>query len=153
MEKLTEKPIEQTTMIPFPPFDYRVYVHFINNLKDSVEIVNKKEKFGMTKERINEVAYGGGFHLYSKSRPTSHVFLPVYADSNQIVHECYHVVSNMFRWIEAEHEEEVFAYHLGYLVQQVITDFKKMLEKRQKRLDKGDERVYTVPKIDLPGCN
>jgi hypothetical protein len=74
--------------------------------------------------------------MYRTDKAISYLFLPTNAISNPIVHEAYHAVSNMFRWIEAAHEEEIFAYHLGYLVQEIVSDQKKMLEKRQKRLDK-----------------
>jgi hypothetical protein len=149
-----EKPIEQATMIPFPPFDYRVFLYFTNNLHDAVKIVNKKEKLGMDQARLKEIADGGGFHIYQRNRAVGYIFLPVNADSNKVTHECYHAVCNIFRWTEASHEEEIFAYHLGYLCQMVVADQKKMLNNRQKRLDNSDEGVYTVLNgIDLPGCN
>jgi len=149
----TDKSIEQATMIPFPPFDYRVYVYFVNDLLGAVKIVNDKEKLGMEKRRMEEIADGGGFHIYHRTRARSYVFLLVNSDSNQITHESYHVISNIFRWIEAQHEEELFAYHLGYLVQMIVQDQKKMLTKRQKRLDKEVGIGYHVPSVDLPGCN
>jgi hypothetical protein len=125
--------IEAETMIPFPPFDYRVYLFFVNNLGEAVKAIIKRDGLNLTAHRLEEISDSGGFHLYSTNRARSYLFLHTDALSNQIVHEAYHTVSNIFRWIEAEHEEEVFAYHLGYLVQEIVSDQKKMLEKRQKR--------------------
>ena len=141
-----EKSIEQATMIPIPIYDYRIYLYFVNDFNGALKKINVKEKIGIDPKRLIDLGSGGGVHLHNKSRPRSYIFLKVGADSNQIVHECYHAISTIFRWIESDHEEEVFAYHLGYLVQQVVSDQKKML-------DKARRRVYHVPSVDLPGCN
>jgi len=37
-----------------------------------------------------------------------------------VAHEAYHVIAALLKWIGAAQEEEVIAYHLGYLVDRIL---------------------------------
>jgi len=45
-----------------------------------------------------------------------YVFLKKNAPVNHLVHECWHIVNNIFTERGIEFEDEVVAYHLDYLV-------------------------------------
>lgn len=55
----------------------------------------------------------------------SFIFLTPDCDINLVVHECWHVIFRMMAYFEAKFEDEVVAYHLGYLTQQVYNFVKK----------------------------
>lgn len=59
-------------------------------------------------------------------RDDAHSFLFIYHKSNAgtIAHESWHVVRRMMEFADVDLENEVVAYHLGYLVNQV-TDFQR----------------------------
>ncbi len=129
---------EFKTFVPFPPYNYRIYVIFTDSLEQSA---NKLSSQGLlTKSHgISDDGTTDGFSVRMPNQSYSFVILRYHATINQVVHECYHAVSNMFRWIGATHEEEVFAYHMGYLVQEVRCDQEKCLKKLHKELDKIKE--------------
>lgn len=55
----------------------------------------------------------------------SFIFLTPDCDISSLVHECWHVIFHMMTYFEAKFEDEVVAYHLGYLTQQVYDFVKK----------------------------
>lgn len=55
----------------------------------------------------------------------SFIFLMPDCDVDSLVHECWHVVYRMMDYFGASLEDEVVAYHLGYLTQQVYDFVKK----------------------------
>ena len=132
--KPTGRNKEFKTFIPFLPYSYRIYVIFTDSLVESANALF--EKGLLTKNHgIDDTT--DGFSVRMPNQSYSFVVLKYNASINQIVHECYHAVCNMFRWVSAEHEEELFAYHMGYLVREVCRD----QEKVQKKLDKMVESV------------
>ena len=134
------------TMLPIPTFDYRIYVIFCENIMNTVRHYTKKEKWQLNDKRLDELDGSGGFHFSILDKAKSYIFLPIRADSNQIVHESYHAICRIMRWIEAEHEEELFAYHLSYVVQMIVQDQKKAIEKYDKIKNNEDKTL-----VDLPG--
>lgn len=48
----------------------------------------------------------------------TYMFLPFTSDAGDVAHECWHVVKRMLEYVGAELENEVVAYHLGFLVRQ-----------------------------------
>ena len=120
---------EVKTFIPFPLYAYRVYVIFTDSLTESADSLVKQGRL-KSPHGIDDTT--DGFHVRMPNQSYSFIVLKYGATLNHIVHECYHAVSTMFDWISARHEEEIFAYHLAYIVQLVATDQKKA----QKKLDK-----------------
>lgn len=120
---------EVKTFVPFPLYNYRIYIIFTDSLEATAE--NLVVKGHLTKNHgIDDTT--DGFHVRMPNQSFSYIVLPFTAGINEIAHECYHCIVNMFRWINAAHEEELFAYHLGYLVKLVVEDQKKALTKREK---------------------
>jgi len=110
---------ETKTFVPFPPYNYRIYVIFTDNLTESAENLAKQGKLNKN-HGIDDTT--DGFHVRMPNQSYSFIVLKYNANINHIVHESYHAVSTMFDWISARHEEEIFAYHLGYLVHFVLND-------------------------------
>ena len=123
---------EHKTTIPFPCYGYRIYVIFSDNI---IETAN-----GLVKKNVMKSAHWvddttDGFTVKSEKRNHTFVVLKKNTPLNNIVHETYHGVSNMFSWIGAEHEPEIFAYSLAYMVDIILSEQKKL----SKPLDKQPE--------------
>ena len=129
--------MEFKTFIPIPIYSYRIYVIFTDSLEETANKLKKKGLLARSFDANEQET--GAFHIKFSNESFSYLIFKINADSNQISHECYHAVSTMFKWIEANHEEELFAYHLGYLVGEVTLDRDKAIKKLQKTLDKQEK--------------
>ena len=117
-----KKPLlkEKIKEVWFAPYEYLITVIITNNVLDSR--TNRNEKLGeLDKEFFTK--YTDALHNHNNS-PEGHIFLNENVTFGTIAHECYHAISRMFQWIGAEKEEEITAYHIGYLVDE-IEKFKK----------------------------
>jgi hypothetical protein len=126
--------MEFKTFIPLPLYDYRIYVIFTESLKETSKVLISQGLLAKNTDMGDETT--GAFHIKFSNQSYSYLVFKMNADSNQITHECYHAVSTLFKWIGATHEEELFAYHLGYLVREVTKDQSAAIKKLQKALDK-----------------
>ena len=120
---------EYKSTIPIPVFSYHIFVIFTDDLIASADKLAKEGKL-RTNHGIDDTT--DGFHVRMPNQSYGFLVLKYTASPNHITHEVYHTVSNMFRWIGADHEEEIFAYFMGYVVQLVHND----QEKAKKKLDK-----------------
>ena len=128
--------MEFKTFIPIPIYDYRIYVIFTESLEETAKILKAKGLLSKNVD-IND-RETGAFHVKFSDESFSYLIFKMEADSNQVSHECYHALCSMFRWINATHEEELFAYHLGYLVREVCKDQGTARKKLKKALDKSE---------------
>lgn len=107
MKKLKAK--ESCSELSFDAFAYEVHVVFTADVPGSR--VKRDNIFGK---------YDGspalGLHSYSPEEPFSYLFLRPDAHPSTIAHESWHCVRRMLHYCGAELENEVVAYHLGYLV-------------------------------------
>ncbi len=126
--------MEIKTFIPLPLYSYRIYVIFTDSLEETAKSLKKQGLLDKHTE-IND-RDTGAFHVKFSNESFSYLIFKIGADSNHITHESYHAVCTMFKWIGATHEEELFAYHLGYIVREVTKDQSKAIKKFQKELDK-----------------
>jgi len=115
--------MESNTIIEFPIFDYTLEVIFTDDLNDSRE--KRSDKLGALPSPIGKTV--DGLHCYNEQYPESVIFLLNTTTVGVIAHEIYHFIRRMFRWIDAQPEEEVIAYHLTYVLDKVI-DFKNSLK-------------------------
>lgn len=120
---------EFKTVIPFPVFQYRIYVIFTDSLIESADNLVKQGKL-KSSHGIDDTT--DGFHVRMPNQSYSFIVLRHGAPVNHIVHETYHSISTMMDWIGATREEEIMSYFLGYTVQLIVTDQKKA----QIKLDK-----------------
>lgn len=99
--------------IKIKPFRYTCYVIITNNILE--ERKNKKyklEEANYLEEPLGLHCDGGTLYSYIFIKPNSQV--------NILAHEAYHCIRKLLRDIGAKQEEEVVAYLLDYLVEQLI---------------------------------
>lgn len=105
------------TDVVFPVYgNYQVRVVFTS------DIVRAMLKWAETRACAENVESSDLAHaIHVEDRPKSYIFLPRDADAGCIVHECWHVIRRMLvDWCGAELENEIVAYHLGYLTKKVV---------------------------------
>ena len=124
------------TCIPLPIYGYRIHVVFTKEFEKDFEIIKKEFNSKSTWKPSCTVK---AFHYKVIDKPDAVIFYNPDTDVDTIVHEAYHGVYNMMKWIDAEHEEEVYAYTLGYLVNLLIGDQEKAKKFFEKGLDKPEE--------------
>jgi len=127
------KMIEFKSKIPLPVYNYNIFVHFTDDLVASADALASK---GMLNKDHGIDKTADGFHVRMPNDSYSFIVLKIKAAPNHVFHEVYHAVSTMFRWIGANHEEEVMAYTLGYVGQMVFQDQIKAVKNYQITLDK-----------------
>lgn len=109
---MQSKPRERERLYSFPVFsNYYVRIVISEDIVASRTLRNR---------RIGEV-YDGlpalGLHSWpSTGGGEAWLFFPSSAKMSTVAHECLHCVHRMMRWIGADYDNEVYAYHLGYLV-------------------------------------
>ncbi len=84
---------------------------------------------------------------------TSQIVLPFDATPALIAHESSHVVWGIMKFIGAEFEDEVVAYHLGHLVGQIhrwLDDIKKKdALAAEKEIKKNEGTNPSVPEVNI----
>ena len=66
----------------------------------------------------------------------SFIFLPLDCENYVRCHEAYHCVNEIMRFIGANHENEVVAYTLSYLIDEIDKFLEKIEKKSKKALTK-----------------
>jgi hypothetical protein len=107
---------ERKKLITFPVFlNYKVHVIVSNNPDRSLQKLENAHKM--------IVSNGKDFramHICLKEKQTSYLLLPDDATAGEIAHECWHATRYIVNdWAGGGLDNEVVAYHLGYLVQEV----------------------------------
>jgi hypothetical protein len=102
--------------VHFPVFGYTVYVCYTDNIPEDREGIS--HIVGAVEEPLT--TYCDGLHSYHKRKPDCCIFFTPESSIGTITHECYHAIRRMWKWIGAKPEEEITAYHLGYLVDKVL---------------------------------
>src|ERR1700722_11259376 len=98
---------ETKSTIPFPPYDYKIYIIFTDDIIKSADKL-VKENVLMRNHDVDETTQA--FCVKPRNMSHGYIVLNYNAKIHTIAHESYHALSSMFRWIGATHEEEVFAY-------------------------------------------
>jgi len=122
------------TVIPFPVYNYRIYVIFTDDLKECA--AGLKAQGMLAKD--TDLESTGAFTIKFSNQSFTYLVYPIDASIDHITHEVYHAISNMFNWISSKPDEEIFAYTLGYVTKQVTDDQAKAIKKFKKELDKTD---------------
>jgi hypothetical protein len=123
--------MEQRTKIPIPVFNYTIFVIFTDDLKTTGDNLVKEGK--LRQNTVDDATEG--FTVRMPNQSYTIIVLKINAPIEHMTHEVYHAISNMFDWIGAKHEEEIFAYFTGYINRLVSID----QNKAQKKLDKGKD--------------
>ena len=110
---------ERSKTVKFPVFGYKIQVVVTEDLKKSLE------KRGLDPSSCTSV------HGYWDGKAFSVLLFQTNPRVGTVAHECWHAVRRMLKFHEAEFENEVVAYHLGYLTQQVY-DFVRSRSKQTR---------------------
>lgn len=98
------------TIIALPHFNYDVKVVITSDISLYIQ-----SKF----PNIENPGSGNGFHIYSQDDCRSHIVLTDNPSIKTIAHEVFHVVWRLMEHVGAKHENEVMAYHQGYLTERI----------------------------------
>lgn len=107
---------ERIVHIRFPVFSYNVFVIFTSDIVKSR--MRLADVIGHCRIDTDENAIG--LHAHNETSPISIIFLKKDSSCGTITHECYHALCAMFTYAGAMVEEEVMAYHLSYIIDQII---------------------------------
>ena len=111
---MPENTFEKEHCIELPVFGYTFHIvittAFVKSRKSREEFLGKCDYDIPT---LAMCSHGG---MYSNF---TYLFINPNAGNGTIAHECYHAICNLFKYVDAEHEEEIFAYHLSYLVDEI----------------------------------
>jgi hypothetical protein len=106
---------ERKKLLTLAHFPYLIHVILSN---DPQTARKRRDKiFGQTYVRD---ASTRAMHSALDEWPESYLFLEFNTDIGFIVHEAYHAVWRIMEFIGAKHEEEIMAYHLGWLTREIV---------------------------------
>lgn len=104
-----------TQTIKLPVIGYTVKIFYTTDIVATDRLISKR--YGL---RGQADASWKAFAFKVPGRPIGGIVLRENPALSCVVHECYHVIRAMQRWISAEIEEEWEAYHLDYLVTGIV---------------------------------
>ncbi len=107
---------EDFHFIDFPVFGYRIIICYTADINKSRDTL--KTKLGRMKNELGKNV--DGLHSYHKDDPDGFIFFTRYSSIGTITHEISHALWQMFKYYGAKLENEIFAYHLGYTVDEVL---------------------------------
>ncbi len=94
----------------------------LNNYTVRVIVVDKISEAMSRYPRLKEFAEDYSdkeARVFSCDSHHCYIFLPTDASVRTIVHECWHVVKTMMKYVDIALDQETVAYHMGYLTQKV----------------------------------
>jgi hypothetical protein len=153
--------VERKKSFNIDMFGYRVVIVLTNDIEGSVD---KHANEFPPNVRFGNIAKAQALHIFHPMRPFSMVILPFNADLSTVAHEAFHVVWRVMEFVDADHENEVMAYMLGYVIEHIgiftksvgqpeipklPQEVKAIIESDdiQKRLEKGDRVVIDSDKF------
>jgi hypothetical protein len=99
--------------LEFPVLNhYNVHVEFTSDLKKSISHYRETKDIELYSDE-------SGLAIHPKNQPRSFIFFKGNPNPGTIVHESWHVVRRMLEYYGIELDNEVVAYHLGYLVRNI----------------------------------
>jgi hypothetical protein len=132
-------PKDRQFTIPLPHFNYAIKVVFTGDFKEFA----KKKKWSKFSEQIaDDDRTVSGYHCSHPGEGLSWILLRHDPKISTIVHETFHVVWRIMEHIGAKFENEVMAYHLGYIVEKITDNLYHFDEAYQ------DMREFTKKKLD-----
>lgn len=110
--------------IDFPVFGYRVFIIYTSSVKESREKIS--HKVGVYDSSID----ADGLHSFNPKVPDSFIFFSPKSTIGTIAHEVSHAIWQMFNYYGMDFENEILAYHLGYMVDKILF-FKNEIDKKK----------------------
>ncbi len=106
--------------IELPIFNYQIDVVYTDNISESRQARNYL--IGAPDSELSKLV--DGLHSYNELTPRGVIFFTKETTIGVIAHEIFHAIWRMFKYIGAKNENEVFAYHLSWILDRVL-EFKK----------------------------
>lgn len=119
--------------INFPVFGYSIGVVFSTDVIRSIYDYHKNQ---------HDLSDTAAAHVGITGSGRSHLFFDFKAEPGIIAHESWHAVYRMFEYEGMKLDDEAVAYHLGYLVKEVLKAQKKCIGAMNKfyREKRGKKR-------------
>jgi hypothetical protein len=111
----------------FDAFNYRVHLIITQDI-----VASRKLRNNILGEFVYETT-PYAIHCAVPDDALSYLFLPFDVGPGTIAHEAWHAVRRMLTFCCAELDNEVVAYHLGYLVSAIHEGFQKEKHGRSRR--------------------
>lgn len=118
---MAHKFIFRKTKVPIPTLIYTVWVIVTSDICKAACKIRAAEN---PRERAFYES-AGALSMHAQDQPISYILLTPNATVEHIAHEVWHVVRKMFFYVDAELENELVAYHIGYLAQHAWDILKK----------------------------
>ena len=115
--------MEYEKIIEFPVFGYNIYAVYTEDIQTSRD--KRANLIGALDEVLLPTV--DGMHSYNKLNTEGWIFFTPFSSTGTIAHECFHALWQMFEYFGANLENEIVAYHLGYLLD-IILDFKMKVD-------------------------
>jgi len=110
---------EKEKIINFNPLDQIIKVVYTNNINKSR--IKRNKKLGKLTNKLSPLVDG----LCCTRKHRIYLFITPKSTYGVIAHEAYHGITALFKYIGVdEYDEEIVAYHLGYLIDKIVK-FKK----------------------------
>lgn len=119
LKNLKEKYFEKTKLIKIDPLGKEILFIYTNKIPKARN--KRSDKLGKLENKLDKDVDG----LFCEYKGNMAILIDERATAGVISHEAYHAVINIFTSIGVEEfDQEIVAYHLGYIVDE-ITNFLK----------------------------
>jgi hypothetical protein len=125
--------------------DYATWISFevLANFQVRLIFTNDLRKSAKTRINHEPSATADAFCFHEDDTGRSYMFLQLDATESIIVHECWHVISRVFRYCGVkDYDDELTAYHLDHLVEKVF-EFKKAIKSSTTKDNNNDRKRRT----------
>lgn len=96
----------------------------LNDYKVKIVLTHDLDKALKSFKHTTDVESGGettgGIAIHVNEERLSYIFIPYGSSTGSMAHEAYHAVRHMLDECSIELENEVVAYHLGYLMNEIV---------------------------------
>lgn len=108
--------VERSKWIRIDPFEYGLLVVLTNDIEGSIQ--KHRKKFPEFASISSENA--AAIHIYHPEESFSMIILEFEPMIHHVIHEAFHLVWRVFEWSGAHHENEIMAYMLGFVTNQIL---------------------------------
>ena len=95
-----------------------------NDYKVKIVLTRDLDKALLSFKHTADVESGGettgGITVHVDCERLSYIFIPYGSSTGSMAHEAYHAVQRMLKNCSIELKNEVVAYHLGYLMNEIV---------------------------------
>lgn len=121
--------------------DYAVWVRFPVTANYCVRIIVTDHIANSFEKRLGEGKIDGSTDgcCYHDHKGTTWMFLSPKITAGTVAHESFHVMYELLDYIGSKLENEIVAYHLGYLVDQ-IENFRNAIKSSTKKRQHGKRK-------------